>query len=307
MVIKNSQNVILRTSEIGTCKGNGVEVSNSTNIKIVDNYIHPEVLVTSCCDRGDSVFAHTTSGLLIQGNVIAYGESNMELQGVTDTNVIGNYLINPTGPFPRGQQIQVWARGSVRSRNIRIEDNYTLSSTDPTFKYPEAQQDAINLGYTDGAVVKDNYIEGGRSTSGCGLIADDSANNMQFRNNTLIETGQCAIGIASGTNQVVDGNRAYAHGVNQAGVGNTAVYVWNQYAAACGPVQISNNIAVLIRPDGSYSSYWKGSGCNTTTLAANVWDANASAVLTPLEANYPAPYSLPPVPYAVKAVSSLTQ
>jgi hypothetical protein len=305
VVIRNSQNVTLRNSEIGACKGNGVEISNSSAVRIVDNYIHPEVVVSSCCDKGDGIFAHTTSDLLIQGNVIAYGESNMELQGVSRVDVVGNFLVNPTGPFPRGQHVQVWARGTARSRDIRVEGNYLLSTSDAGYKFAESQQDAINFGYTDGAVVRGNYIYGGKSPSGCAIIADDSANGMNFLENILIETGQCAIGIASGTNHVVDGNRAFAHGISSGG--NTAIYVWNQYSAPCGPVRVSNNIAVLIRLDGSYSSYWKGPGCDTTSLVANLWDNEARTMLAPVEYNYPAPTSLPPQPYLKKAVSPYSQ
>jgi len=100
---------------------------------------------------------------LIQGNVVAFNESNIELQSAADVKVIGNYLLNPLGPFPRGQQVQSWNN----SRNITVEDNYTVATTD-TSKYPFAadQEDAINLGFTDGITVRNNYVAGGDSPSG---------------------------------------------------------------------------------------------------------------------------------------------
>src|SRR5581483_5290451 len=109
--IINSKNITIRDSEIGKCGGNGIEVFLSSNVKVVDSYIHPEFAVTACCDRGDAIYSHSTTGLLIQGNVIAYGETNVELMAVTDSQVAGNFLLNPQGPMPRGAQVQVWSYG----------------------------------------------------------------------------------------------------------------------------------------------------------------------------------------------------
>jgi hypothetical protein len=303
IVIRNSHDIAVSNSEIGKCKGNAIEVSASTGIRIVDNYIHPEAPVASCCDNGDGIFIHSTSGLHIQGNVIAYGETNIELQAVTDVSVTGNFLLNPLGPHPRGQHVQVWGRNGTRSRNIQIVDNYLLSSSGAGFAHPEAQLDAINIGHTDSVLVENNYISGGKSASGCGLIADDAANLVRFLNNVLVETGQCAIGIASGGGHLVHANRAYGHGVDQAGAGNTAVYVWNQYAGPCGPVQVSSNTAVLIRANGSMSSFWQGPGCASVTALNNVWDGQAKTALSPVDVKLPPPSSVPPRPYARKTES----
>jgi nitrous oxidase accessory protein NosD len=305
LVIKNAEDVTVRYAEIGPCKGNGIEVSGSRGVRILDSYVHPEHPVTGCCDKGNGIFAHTTSDLLIQGNVVAYGESNVQLLGVKDVEVIGNFLLNPLGPFPRGQQVQVWGRGSTRSSNILIEANYTVATDDPGYAFSDGQWDAINLGYTDGAVVRGNYVQGGRSHSGCGIIADDSANSMQFLDNTLVNTGQCGIGIASGTHQVVEGNRVVNSGLNIANAGNTAIYVWKQYGAPCGPVRVANNIAVMRRSNGSYTSYWKGSGCDTTTLSGNTFDQAAQDLLLPIELTIPPP-PIPPREYSRKPATPFT-
>jgi hypothetical protein len=305
LVIKDATRIVVRDSEIGPCGGNAIEVSGSSDVRILDSYVHPEFPVTGCCDKGNGIFVYLSSSVLIQGNVVAYGESNVELLGVKDVKVIGNFLLNPLGPFPRGQQLQVWGRGAVRSSDIVVEGNYTLASNDQQYAFPDGQWDAINFGYTDRAVVRNNYIRGGRSHSGCGLIADDSANEMQFLGNTLVETGQCGIGIASGTNHVVDGNRIFNNGLDLPNAGNTALYVWKQYAAACGPVRISNNIAVMRRPNGSYASYWKGGGCDTTTLINNTFDRAAHELLSPIEVNHPPP-PIPPTVYARKPATPFT-
>jgi hypothetical protein len=307
LVIRNSQTIEIRNSQIGPCGSNAIEISGSSHVKVVDSYIHSERRGNGCypCDIGDGVYATLSSNLLLQGNVIAFGESNVELIGVTDTVVRGNFLLNPLGPYPRGQQVQVWSYGGTTSRNVLVERNFMLSSHSTAYAYPGDQQDAINFGGADGVVAQFNYVFGGSNPSGCGAVADHGANNARFTSNTLIETGQCGIGVGSGTNVTVEGNLIYGHGLNRTDVGNTALYVWQQYAAPCGPVGVVNNKAVLIRPDGTLSSYWKGPGCDVTTLTANTWDQAAIEELTPVDTKL-APPAVPPLPYSKPATSPWT-
>jgi hypothetical protein len=296
ITIKNSQNITIRNSNIGPCGRNAIKLQGSSGIKIVDNYIHSEHRPAGCCDTNDGVFASGTTGLLIQGNVIAFNESNIEVQSAADVRVIGNFLLNPLGPFPRGQQFQSWNN----SRNITVEDNYTLATTD-TSKYPFAagQEDAINFGFTDGITARNNYIVGGESPAGCGLIADQAANNAKFANNVLVRTGQCGIGLANGTNLDVDGNKIF-NNTAVAGGGNTALYVWSQYSQPCGPIQVTNNIVYGVKLDGSLSSYWNGGGCGNVTYTGNVGGQEAFNLLTPVAEKLPSPPA-PPKPYSCVA------
>jgi hypothetical protein len=293
--IVNSTNITIQNSEIGPCSGgasaNGINISSGSGISVYDSYIHPETLTGSCCDFHDGIFIHNAAkGVTIQGNVIAYGESNIEAQGVSGITVIGNFLLNPRGPFPRGQHFQCW-NGCA---SATISNNYTLSSMNTSaYLYPENQEDGINFGYTNGAVVQGNYITGGHSPSGCGLMADDSANSIQFKSNKLLNSGQCGIGIADGTNQVVDSNRVY--NTNPvSGAGNTAIYVWKQYAAGCGPTTVSNNVADEIKPDGTHSGYWDGSGCSANQTN-NTFGQAADSMLTPVTSIF-VPPAIPPQP-----------
>ena len=304
VTITNSTNITIQNSEIGPCgtsggstTGNGISMSGSNGILIYDNYIHPETLSSSCCDHHDGIFG--TGGnqnVTIQGNVIAYGESNIEFNGANSTiSVIGNFLLNPRGPYPRGQNFQCWGSSlSSACSSATVQSNYALSSTDTTlYAYPENQEDSINFGFTNGALVQGNFVTGGHSGSGCGLIADDTANNVQFKNNQLLNTGQCGIGIADGTNAVVDRNKIY--NTNPvSGAGNTALYVWKQYTNACGPTTVSNNIADEIRSDGTHSGYWDGGGCSATT-SGNTFGSAADSLLTPVNTIYVPPL-IPPQP-----------
>jgi hypothetical protein len=307
VTITDSTNITVRQSEIGPCSGNGIVINNGNTINIFDNYIHPEGTLAGCCDVTDGIFANGTQGLTVRGNVIAYGEANIEAQNQTNITIAGNFFLNPRNSGSRGQNIQVF----YGSSNVLVENNYTLASVDTArYKFAESQEDSINFGATstgtNGIIARNNYITGGHSASGCGLIAETNANSAQFLSNTLVDTGQCGVGIADGTNQVVDGNKVL-NSTPVSGGGNTAIYVWkvNSSDPPCGPVQISNNIASAIASDGSASSFWNGGGCDPVTMTNNTFDAAAQQALSPATVKLPPPL-IPPQPNTCVIASPFT-
>jgi hypothetical protein len=290
--VENSTDITIEASQIGPCGGNGISLSGGHKLQIYDSYVHPETKSPGCCDNNDSIFIANSTAVTIQGNILAYGESNIEAsQHAKQLVVIGNFLLNPRGPYPRGQNVQAWGASDVVA-----EGNYTLSSTDTKlYKYPDDQEDSINFGIGSSFFAKDNYITGGHSPSGCGLIADDGANGASFLDNQLVDTGGCGIGIASGTQQLVRGNRI----INRTpvpGAGNTALYVWSQYKGVkCGPVSVTGNIATELRKNGTQSGFWNGGGCSPVTLQHNVWNEAAMKLLSPPDKKLPPPL-IPPKP-----------
>ncbi len=290
--VVDSSDITIEASQIGPCGGNGIAVSGSGAVRIYDSYIHPETLSTGCCDHNDGILLEATRDVTIQGNVIAYGESNVEApKDVSALTIIGNFLLNPRGPYPRGQNVQAW-----NSPGVVVRGNYTLSSRDTRrFLYPDDQEDSINFGKGSGFVAEENYVTGGHSRSGCGLIADDGANKVRLTGNRVVDSGQCGIGIASGTDQFVRRNRI----VNRTpvrGGGNTALYVWNQYKdVPCGPVTVSDNIATEVRKNGTQSGFWNGGGCDPVANHANIWNEAAEKLLTPVRKKLPPPL-IPPQP-----------
>jgi hypothetical protein len=292
VIITDSTDVTIEDSQIGPCGGNGINISGGGGIHIYDSYIHPETHQNLCCDYNDGVLAQNTSEITIQGNVIAYGESNVEApQGVNGLMVIGNFLLNPLGgDNSRGQNVQAW-----NSNNVVVQNNYTLSSQNAReYLYPDVQEDSINFGFGSGFAAMFNYITGGHSPSGCGLIADEAANDVLFFHNHLLDAGQCGIGIASGTRQLVDHNKVLNRNPVIGG-GNVAIYVWNQYTETCGPVTVSNNIATEILSKGVYNSFWYGGGCDPLTQSGNIWDEAAQQLLSPPSTKMPPPL-IPPQP-----------
>jgi hypothetical protein len=307
--VTDSDHITIRQSEIGPCSGNGIVINGGNTINVFDNYIHPEGKLAGCCDFTDGIFAKGTANLTVGGNVIAYGEANIEAQNQTNLAIIGNFFLNPRNSRNRGQNIQVF----YGSSNVLIENNYTIASLDTAlYKFAENQEDSINFGgsrargFTNGIIARNNYITGGHSPSGCGLIAETGANNARFLSNTLVDTGQCGIGIADGKNHVVDSNKVLnIRPVN--GGGNTAIYVWkvNFFDPRCGPVQISNNIASAIASDGSANSFWNGGGCDPVTITNNSFDATAQQALSPATLKLRAP-PIPPQPHNCVIASPFT-
>ncbi len=314
ITISNSINITIRDSEIGPCgtaggqiRGNGITLRDSNTVSIHDNYIHPETQTSKCCDRHDGIFGENNNkNITIQGNVVAYGESNIEFTGKADLiTVRGNFLLNPRGPEPRGQNFQCWGKDRAHGcTNVILEGNYALASLNTkTYSYPEHQEDSINFGVSDEIIVRNNYISGGHSHSGCGLIADDGANHVRFEENILLNTGQCGIGIADGTNHVVTGNRIY-NSTPVIGGGNTAIYAWKQYAAPCGPTIVSNNIADMVLPTGRHNPFWDGGGCDVK-LSGNVFGSIAGPLLARFSTEFPPP-AIPPQPKTCIATSPYT-
>jgi hypothetical protein len=190
------------------------------------------------------------------------------------------------------------------SSGVLVDSNYTIASQNLSlYKYAANQEDSVSVQDSNQTTVQNNYLVGGNSGSGCGIIADYGANNTQFQNNVMVDSGQCGIGIADGVGHAVDGNRI----INSTPVpngGNTAIYVWrfDPSSAPCSSVSITNNIASQLKPNGTESGYWNGGGCGPVTLSGNIFDSAARALLLPVAQKLPPPL-IPPRPSACVVTS----
>jgi hypothetical protein len=291
--MSGASNITFENSDIGPCAGRGVYINGGSGNNVYDSYIHVEHLASGCCDTHDGVFVNGSNSDTIQGNVIAYSESNIESLNSNDIVIKGNFLLNPQGPFPRGQQIQTGFGTSAT-----IADNLTVSTRDTTLgpaigtasSAPilmsqgvtgNPPEDSIGIFQTQFADVENNFVTGGldattprsggaQSSSGCAIITDGSnaavSNNASLKNNVVVNTGQCGIAIGAGANQTVTGNKVMNLNPNTGG--NTAIYIWKQYNPACGPVLLNTNMGTEIRSGGYGSGYWNGGGCAPVTCDA---------------------------------------
>lgn len=301
--IINSTNITIKGSQIGPCGTNnttsasqGILINGGSGINVYDNYIHVENLASGCCDTHDGVLInHGATDVTIQGNVIAFNETNVEVMGGSSgVMVSGNFLLNPRGPFPRGEQFQ---SSGPNVTNVTVSNNYVSNSTEPEYPFPGNQEDAVNYFKSEIFTAQGNYIVGGKSSSGCGILIDISSNNGTIKNNLLHNTGQCGIGVADGTGHLIDNNKILNETAISGG-GNTALSVWKQYDPPCGgtganQITLSNNVADERRSNGTHSGFWNGGGCNPLNMVRNIFGLAAYKMLNPWSAPLP---PIPPMP-----------
>ncbi|HEY8698313.1 MAG TPA: right-handed parallel beta-helix repeat-containing protein [Rhizomicrobium sp.] len=308
VVIADSKNVTIERSEIGPCHGRGIFVNGSAGVFVYDNYIHVEDLTPGCppCDVRDNIFTLKSSNVVIQGNVAAYGESNIELYiGTHDATVTGNFLLNPRTDHLRGVQFQ-----AGYASNVKVDDNYSLSSADTSkYLYPGQQRDAFNFFQTHDFVARHNYVVGGQFRSGCGITVDKGSSRGRVIENTMVNSGQCGIVVAGGSGHTVQGNKILNLLPVAESPGNVGIIVGSFSDLPCGAtgandrIRISDNIVYQRRPEGKPEMHmFDKHNCGTIDYADNITGAAAYARLYPMAKTNPAPL-IPPRPHACVARS----
>jgi hypothetical protein len=320
--ISNSTGITIQNSNIGPCGDNnstnnsqGIYISGNSSVNIYDNYIHVENQSSVCGDSHDNIQIKNNGStpVNIQGNVIAYGESNIHVWDASNISVIGNFLLNPRGATScgnpdnlQGNQFHAWADDATPNANITVSGNYTLVAP-AGYLYPGTGSDEIGFGVTNGFIAQNNWVQGATNPTACGIIADYKANSGQIIGNVINETYNCGVGIASGTNHVVSGNKVLiTNGTGSA----TGVTVNGGYSPiACGTVTLSYNYAYAHQSNGWVQGYYNNGYCTGVTLTGNTFDVGCTApsctaysALYQLPATNPPPL-IPPQPYACVASS----
>jgi len=302
IVVDSVANVWIDDCEIGPTAGVGVHVkgNGATGIRITNSFIHTERSGKGGMNSGLGVFVSGgPSDVLIQGNRMERCESHVYTTGGTsNVRVIGNYMLNPQGPFPRGQGAQF-----DTTTGGEISDNFVDVSPEKPTQGESDVEDILNLYKSSNIKVLRNYLRGGDSPSGCGvLVGDDGGKAQTIEDNVIIRTSQCGIGVASGQDHVVNGNKVLDTSFT-GGSGNTGIYVWNQYSPTCSNITVTNNVVRNKRPNGEHSPFWDGKNCGTISMSGNVFDTGdggpAEAQLTPDAQKLPPPSVAPnpPKPY----------
>jgi hypothetical protein len=185
----------------------------------------------------------------------------------------------------------------------------------------ENQEDAFNFGFTDSINVEDNWITGGHNVAGCGIILDEASNDAVVQRNVLSNTGQCGIGIASGSNHLVSKNKI----LNLGSPENVGIYVWSQYPESCEHLTITGNISSVLAlashgcdpytASCSFNGYQDFGNCASLTEENNTFDNGLYApgggpafrLLNPMSTTTPPPLIPPKPKYCVARSPYSTQ
>lgn len=252
--IKNSSAIVLRNLQIGPCNGRGVYLENASDITIETSTIETGYRPLTCCDLGSGILSFQSTQVTIAGNTLRRNETNVEVVSSAGVTISGNYMEDPLGPFPRGQQVQL-VKADRPTSDIVIANN-TMRCSSPQLCN---QEDAISVYGAVRTSIQGNLIVGGFSPSGCGVLLENDASDVYVGNNHIYDTGNCGIGVAGGKRHVVENNHVLLT-QEIPGAGNVAIYVW-RISGSCGDVVLRNNLASFVLADGDHNGFWDGGGC----------------------------------------------
>jgi hypothetical protein len=290
-----ASNVTILNVELARCKGHGISI-HAPRARVLNSHIHemgPRPGVGGYDER-NCIIAWDTQDVLVQGNVLERCETLVMGQRTSRMRIVGNFGLNPLGPMPRGQHVQItYADGG------EVTDNYFLTENGrPTVSN---SADQINIYKSSHILVARNYVRGGDSDSGCGILLSDAAppgHHNIAEDNILIRTAQCGVGVAGGTHHIVRRNKILDPSL-PGNLGNVGIYVWMCCSAKppCSGHTVIDNIVSNKRPDGQENPFWNGSNCGAITMSGNVFGAVARPMLTPEAEKLPPP-PIPPKPWA---------
>jgi hypothetical protein len=226
------------------------------------NRVYEWLDIGSCPDR-PNINIYNSTNITIRNVRLNGGSAGiyaLDSSGINVENVLSR---NPQGPFPRGQCVQFnkVQGGVIRGLTCQIDG-------------PSDTEDLVNIYMSQDILVENNVAGGGDDDSGCAFIVDGEnvAARITFRNNVFYDMTNCGIGVASGSDIMVDGNVGEdrnGDGQAVAGGGGNGIgfYVWNQYAGTCTRVSILNNLLPLTHSN----DFWNGGGCTNVTVEGNNW------------------------------------
>jgi Right handed beta helix region len=206
-----------------------------------------DVRIVHCGGVGIDVEADnvTIRNVYLEGNI-----TNVHFLGVSGGLIEDSTLVNPH--FADDGYVQQVSLD--KSSNITLRNNSMTCDRGPGSGC--AQEDAIGIFQSSNVLVEGNRITGGNSGSGCGVLVDDGARRVNVLRNVIRDQENCGIGIASGTDHVVEGNDIAIYN-------NVGIYVWNQYGGECARVLVRDNKVTGTRP------WWNGDNCSQITLDGN--------------------------------------
>ena len=228
-------------------KGNGVNISNSKNITVIN-----------CC------FNSVATG------VYAYKSAQL--------SILRSRFSNIQGPFPRGQMVQF---NEVTGGGNNI--SYNKCQNVQGVSNPE---DVINIYKSYGTLtspiqIAGNQIRGGGpSKSGGGImVGDNGGGYITVKDNILVNPGQYGIAIAGGTHINVMKNVIFG---KRQPFTNVGIYIWNQHTSGCAFNTISGNKVNWTNARGEPNHGWNNGNCgNVNGWDTNIWGAAIDSTILP--------------------------
>jgi hypothetical protein len=167
----------------------------------------------------------------------------------------------------KGQSVQF---NTVSGGNCLIYHNVTMN--DNAIANPE---DNINIYQSNGIpgspiLIDSNYIQGGHSTNGSGIMLGDGSLGGSYitaTNNILLNPGQVGIGVAGGSFISVLNNQLYG---KQFPFSNVGMYTWNQSTLPCDNITVSGNSVCFVDKLNIQSEFWNGSKYNGSSVITNL-------------------------------------
>jgi hypothetical protein len=230
--------------------------------------------------------------MLIQGCRFENVPSGVYALNTQHIRVIGNFMRNMQGPFPRGQAVQF---DKVTGADNVIRGNYAINDCHKSRPEDDLSIYMCHGEETSPLLVENNYLTGDptegstdKSKSGSGIMLGDSGGAyITCRSNVIISAGQVGIGVAGGSFIRVENNIIYGRKSN---VSNVGLSVWNQTKLPSDHVMLIGNRVQWLNQDGKENSWWNGG--NTQDVEEK---DNRFADPT-LASNLPAPPSRAPMP-----------
>lgn len=223
--------------------------------------------------RSGQVIENLTIGPCGRHGILAFGVSDVTIRNVT---------IRETGPSSNGILVQA-------SERVHISDVTVIDSGRQLVLFNNSSDSSLtraNVGVEDAwptrtgwdglsayasrnITIQDSEVRGGDLSSGCGIIVDGFSgfvgSGHVFRNNVIDNMNNCGVGIAGGTDILVEGNQVGRIGT---GGGSVGYYVWDFYrggSSLCGGVVFRNNSVTHPNP------YWDAGNCGVVELEGNSW------------------------------------
>lgn len=232
----NCSNITIRNCYFGASAGAAIYAYQSSNIKIEN--------VLIAYTKGAVIVSRSTGGIALNNVQYVNGYGSGDGDGKDGCLY---KLIESNGPG--------FAVTNCRVENFPGESN--PEDLVSMYKSGGVQASPINI---SGNI----FRGGGPSQSGGGIVPGDEGGQWYtITNNTLYNPGQYGIGIASGTNITITGNKIYS---DRFAWSNNPLFVWNQYATPCNNIVVRNNRANWTDRTGAKNPGWNAGNCSNTVF-----------------------------------------